>query len=222
MTHDSKTDRYTYGPLVIIAFGTAMALLLVAFDLVPGIAPFYLEETETVGQALLGLFVAALFMERVLEVFITAWRQRERGELDHALKSAERAHADALSKLEASDNPSDALRSAVVEARETIDQTDAPLRAYKRQTQRYALAFGFAVGLLFALVGVRALSETVSYENLTGIQYFLFQVFDLLLTAGIIAGGSDAIHRLVSIFTDGFDATRARIKASASASDSSV
>ena len=56
-------------------------------------ANFRLESAADIVDALTGLFVAALFMERVQEVIVKAWRQKDRLEIDSDLEKAKLAVA---------------------------------------------------------------------------------------------------------------------------------
>lgn len=179
---------------VIVFLGALIAVVSTQF---PNAAEFKLETGQEIVEALLGLFVAALFMERVQEVVVTAWCQGERLTLESNLEDAKRVANE--------DGASDEDRQAVLDA-------ERALKYYKNSTKVFAFSVGLFIGFIFALLGVRALAEVMIYENLAGFQSDFFAVIDLLVTAGVIAGGSDAIHKLISVFTDAFDATRRRLK----------
>lgn len=178
-----------------------VAAIAVAVGGVPNAAAFKLETPDAVVEALMGLFVAALLMERIQEVFITAWRSKETEDL--------KTNLDAL-KTDYQRNSTDTISSQVLQATRALN-------TYKKKTRDIAFGLGLFLGFTFALVGVRSLSAMTEYENLVGFQAVLFNVFDLFLTAGVIAGGSDAIHKLISVFTDGFDTTRIMLKKKAAA-----
>ena len=197
-------------PIFRLRFFTRLTFAIIAiaaafvayFGVFPDSAYFKLETASEIGQGLLGLFVAALLMERVQEVFVTAWRQGGRIIRDAELnKAAAAAVAVPQGKAE-----QDALKSAQFE-----------LEVYKNTTKSVAFGIGLIIGFLFALAGLRSLSEFMVYENLEGHQAVVFEFADILVTAGVIAGGSDAIHKLISVFTDGFDMTRKLLKNSAAA-----
>lgn len=160
---------------------------------------FKLDTAADIVRPLTGLLVAALFMERLQEVLVKAWRQRERLKIEAELKKAK-------------------LMVAVNDSESTLDkqaEVEARLLDYQNDTKNFAFAIGLAIGFVFALFGLRCLSEVMNYENIVGAQAIVFEFADLIVTAGVIAGGSDALHKFVSIFTDFFDATRLRVKQSA-------
>ena len=47
----------------------------------------------------------------------------------------------------------------------------------------------------------------------TGLQGDLLNMADILVTGGLLGGGSDGIHKLVSVITDFLDKTRQNINA---------
>ena len=123
------------------------------------------------------LYVVALFVERSLEVFIKAWRQSGKSRLQENLRLAnENATADAEKELE----------------------------EYRAGTQRRALLAGLTLGILVSLSGIRLLGSIFEVDNFSGwsFQQSLFQLTDILLTAGLIAGGSKTIHELMALIDD--------------------
>ena len=128
------------------------------------------------------LYIVALFVERSLEVLIKAWRQGGRVSLEGTLRSAN----DAKQKTNAEEK----------------------LREYKTGTQKRALLAGLTLGLLVSLSGVRLLGPIFEVDDLTGFQDKLFQLTDIVLAAGLIAGGSAAIHQLMALIDDFLRTTR--------------
>ncbi|MDH7444133.1 hypothetical protein [Aquimarina sp. 2201CG14-23] len=85
---------------------------------------------------------------------------------------------------------------------------DAPKKNFKNTTLT-----SFTIGLLIAIVGFRILetfmnppSETVLFQNVA------FRSLDCILTASIIAGGTDGWHQLVSLISDITKSKRKEIK----------
>ena len=58
------------------------------------------------------------------------------------------------------------------------------------------------VGLISA-VGIRMLESIVdrnALNEITRLQTFVFRLVDVLLTCGVIAGGSEGIHKIANIY----------------------
>ncbi len=96
-------------------------------------------------------------------------------------------------------------------------KTNEQLRsAYKSQTRKIALWTALSVGLLISGVGVRSLDtllQPVPQGALnSGIQSLVFRCRDVVLTGGLIAGGSDGIHKITQLASTFFEETRNGIK----------
>ena len=130
------------------------------------------------------LYIIALFVERAIEVLIKAWRQGGKVSLEEKHKS----------------EPTD-------------PQNENELIRYKVGTQRRALLVALTLGILISLAGVRLLGPIFGVDNTDqtwGIQQGIFQFTDILITAGLIAGGSTTIHELMALIDDFLKTTRNR------------
>ena len=70
-------------------------------------------------------------------------------------------------------------------------------------------------GLLISAIGFRALQSIVDIEawkGITGNQLNAFYLVDILLTSGLIAGGSDGVHKLMQIYSTFMDASNEKRK----------
>ena len=120
-------------------------------------------------------------------MLIKAWRQGGRVSLE---EGAQRSRGD------------DTKKKAAEEA----------LRRYKTGTQRRALLAGLTLGVMVSLSGVRLLGPIFDVSALTGVQGKLFHLTDVVLAAGLIAGGSAAIHQLMALIDDFLKTTRQSAK----------
>ena len=171
-----------------------MALLVVALAVVVAVqgdslAPAAVAADErpflTALMQLGILYIVALFVERSLEVLLKAWRQGEKTRLEEKVREAEeRGRAAAESEL----------------------------RDYRAGTQRRALLAGLTLGLLVSLSGVRLLGPIFDLAAASALQRAVFRFTDIVLTAGLIAGGSAAIHELMALIDDFLRASRKRAK----------
>jgi hypothetical protein len=86
---------------------------------------------------------------------------------------------------------------------ELIDaQTE--LIQFKAETLQWTMPAGFALGLLMAAFGVRALSQfiepTTGTSASTETQNWLFNMSDIVFTGALLAGGADPIHKLLDLY----------------------
>ena len=160
--------------------------------------------TADILQLLTGLFVVSLLLERSLEVFVTTWRGPGTAELDLKV-SKQRNELAEIKKAAAND--------AV--AAEALAQAEHERTKYKSDTQRVALWTGLTFGLLVSTVGVRSLQALVdgaALSKASHAQVIGFHLVDVLLTGGLIAGGSEGIHKITQVFTNYMEISAKRIK----------
>lgn len=168
-----------------------LALAVVVFSLGDALKPIGTKDGEApflTALTQLGiLYIVALFVERSLEVLIKAWRQG--GKL--------RLQAQAQSKTD-----------------DTKAEAEKALEEYKAGTQRRALLVGLTLGILVSLSGVRLLGPIFEFDGAGAwsFQQGVFQFTDIIVTAGLIAGGSATIHELMALVDDFLRASRKRAK----------
>jgi len=140
---------------------------------------------DFIGQ-LAPLFLAALLIERSLEVFISTLRGagevKRQAVVDRCKKAAD---ADA-SKLPA-------LYAAQDE-----------LSDYKSSTQQIAMPSAVVLGILVSAVGIRCLGPLLADPTFKDrqAQQPWFTAADVLLTGGLLGGGSDFVHQFITSLTD--------------------
>ena len=132
------------------------------------------------------LYVVALLVERSLEVLLKAWRQGGKIRLEEEARSA---------------------------GEDGRTAAEAKLQQYRVGTQRRALLFGLVLGVMVSLSGVRLLGSIFEFGAGTApFQRDLFQFTDVIVTAGLIAGGSATIHKAMARIEDLLKANRTRAK----------
>ena len=89
-------------------------------------------------------------------------------------------------------------------------QKEKKLKKYKAGTQRRALLTGLTLGLLVSLSGVRLLGPIFPFSDIGAFQTAVFHFTDIIITAGLIAGGSSTIHELMALIDDFLRASRNR------------
>ncbi len=179
----------------------ALVGLLVSSTAVAGLAAPSLIRFRTISvveftELLVPAFMAALFIERVIEVLVSIARGEDRRQLCAASEAAER-RANERNASKAKGDAATAARLAGMK-----------LAAFQSETQNVALVFGVALGVVLSVLGVRVLEQLVQVDVLAGApawQQSGFRMFDVVVTGGLIGGGADGMHKLVSVFTTKFD-----------------
>ena len=148
-------------------------------------------QPQNVASVMAPLLLTAGFIERAVEVVITPWRDPGATRLKTALSAAKA-------------NP--AATDAQAAAQAAID-------AFQGKTTQYAFAIAALFGLVAAMVGVRALwpfldpTAMTIFKAASLVQQNTFIVFDVVLSAALLAGGANGIHSVVTAFTTFFDTT---------------
>ena len=143
---------------------------------------------QNIANIMAPLVLVALFIERAVEVVVSAWRDEGAKSLEHVCATAE-----------AGSQPY-AVRN---------------LSMYKVQTMRLAMIVSFSLACFAALVGVRAVApllDASAVAGLSGGQLLWFSRFDIGVTALLIAGGAEGLHQIVSTFTDFLEKTRGNLQ----------
>ena len=127
-------------------------------------------------------------------------------------------------RTEIKQNPGDTsdLEVRLSEKLNNLEKFNLDRAEYKSQTRKIALWVALFIGLVISGVGIRALETLIVvvteftppdkqppfyYEQIR-----IFRVLDTILTGGLIAGGSDGIHKLTVVFTVFLEETRNQIK----------
>lgn len=177
---------------VLIAAAAVAALLAANW---PALRFVKLEGGEFVSR-LGALLLFAFLIERTAEVFLTIWR------------------AEGSYKLEA--EVQRLLRAGKAPTAPDLQNAQDRQLAYKAETQRLAMPANFILGLLIASFGVRVIEQfmvlpDVGTPDRPGeIQLWCFHVADIFLTAALLAGGADPIHKLMDTFRKFMEASSAK------------
>lgn len=151
---------------------------------------FILLTPQEMVQRLTPLFIASALIERAVEVLITPWRDSE---------------AERLQQIAAS-----GTLAAPVAARAGQE--------WRKTTRQIAFAASTGLGLCVSIAGFRGL-ETFANTPGTPSQATWFHAIDVVITAMVLGGGADGMHKLISLITDFLDATREKVRASAPPTD---
>jgi hypothetical protein len=183
-------SKPTIVTVVVMAF---IAVLLYFFWPNFGAIRFKNYSAAEFTQQLMPLALVALFIERSLEVVVTAWRG---GDAETKQLAVDNAAAEA--KADTSKLP--ALATA-----------KTALTNYKSETRQIAFPAALILGIIISALGIRGLGtllDTTVFAALPGPQQRGFTIVDVLLTGSLLGGGSDFVHKVITTFTDLLDATK--------------
>ncbi len=209
--------QWILSPVVLLVFWLlAIFVLTLSLWLTKAPIAFKAFTYEDVLRLLSVVFLAALFAERALEVFITTWRGPGANDREKTFKQLEKRVAEYKAMTPAQ---LEADHINLEEERNKLDEADREYSTYKSQTQRIALWSSLILGLAISAVGIRTIEMLVDGTIISGLeastphQVAAFRLVDVLLTGGLIGGGSEGVHKITQVFTDFMDKTRQRINA---------
>lgn len=171
------------------------------------------------------LATIALFLERGVEVFVASWRDPDadviRSRKLVVMKEIEHFQADIkeleteIELLRQANQPfqsQEAMRRVFIDAVNVKEKDICAIEAeeiiYASGTKRFAMYFALGAGMVISAVGIRILGTLVEFEpGMSGRQQMAFRLTDIALTGGLLAGGSEALHRLAALYNTFLDAT---------------
>jgi hypothetical protein len=222
----------------MLSIFTAVVLAIAVFGRATSV-PFKADIlTQVMPSLLAGLFAIAAIMERAVAMLNDIWfgelrEQREEqvrqksNQLKAAraeLQSAWQAHAllaqelvrtgnqDAITRAFAATEPaaSTTLQQKVTSLVQALDQAGKDLAAITWQQSRIRLIFGYAIALVVSAVGVSTLTAMLDVGGLSSQQRTLFRTVDILLTAGLLSGGTSGISAITELLGTFVNVSRKR------------
>ena len=197
----SESRRFSHTKeAVFIVLILAAALALLYYTKAIGV-PFKSFTESDVLAIITSMFVVAVFMERSIEAILTPVRAPDRQKIEQELEDIKRAV-----------ETDDSKKGKQIEK-------ERELQRYRLNTAKHAYWLSFGFGLIISVVGIRTLAGLVNPGDLKAlgdIHRTLFSFVDIVLTGGVIAGGSaaiDKIGRAISEFFNFKSATDAKTPA---------
>lgn len=207
-----------------------LAFILIGILLLGAAFPFAVKLKnfeESQFQMLLGsLAIITLFLERGVEVFVASWRDPDadmiRSRKLVVMKEIEHFQADikdleteieflkqANQEFQNQETERKALIDAVNIKEKDICAIESDEIVYASGTKRFAMYFALGAGMIISAVGIRILGTLVEEfgPDMGNLQQMAFRLTDIALTGGLLAGGSEALHRLAALYNTFLDAT---------------
>ena len=167
--------------------------------LTPDLVRFENFQSVNIVQLLGLLFLITLFQERTLEVIVITWWGPSEARLENQIQRHQRK----ISELKDVEEEGDVDETALEQELKNLEDTRERQTENKSKKQRFALLTSLSLGLLISAVGIRTLGSIVdrnALNEISRLQSFAFRVVDVLLTGGVIAGGSEGIHKIANIY----------------------
>ncbi|KAA3622064.1 MAG: hypothetical protein DWQ02_26720 [Bacteroidetes bacterium] len=173
---ETNPDRNNFGKVLVFI---VLIIIIISFSLQQLNAPFKEDlELNDIAGALGAMFIIILLVERVIEIFISIWRAPGSDLLKQQVETLEKAPT---------------TPDQLIKAQEDYTK-------FKARTKSIALQLGFSISVLICATGIGLLSEIIDVlpEEAPSLQKSFIRGIDIVLTSGLIAGGSDAFHQFVN------------------------
>lgn len=183
-------------------FAVAVILVVVVLVVVYNFdaIPFKDEFLSNIGNLLALLFFASLLLERALDVLLTITRAPHSEQLDEVI-------ADFRYLLQQKDIPPEKKQ----QTRESLIAKQDEKRDWRNGTRNISMWLGLILGVIIAAVGIRTLGSIIDMSAIPNkAQHDAFAVVDVLLTGGLLAGGSDGIHKVAELYRNFFESRSAQ------------
>ena len=183
-------------------------LLFGAVSILAGLVlPNQLDFHEDIAQklpTLIGyIFLISLFVERAIEVFLSAWRSDGADNLDFKITYKNKEIENH------SGEDADVSKSALYADLERLEKDRVFYSAKSRSIAQWT---GLTIGICISFIGIRVLGNIVNPSTLTSLQMNLFVTVDVIITAAVLAGGSDAINKMMKVYNSFMSATEKKTK----------
>jgi hypothetical protein len=182
----------------VVALAFCAAAIVAATQLLRGTNPppiaFRADALSNVANVLAPFIVISALIERAVEVIAAGWREPAAREHVAAVAAAATGHGE---------------RSAEHRA------ADQRRRRYKAATMQIAFMVSFTLALMVAMAGVRGVSQFLQLDGVATAQMTVLRWADVAITALMLAGGAEGIHRVVTTITALLDATKERASGAA-------
>lgn len=207
--------------VIIYSFLSAAIILGVAGYYSTKSLEFHKEIWTALIPSVLGsLLLVSLFVERLIEVFVSIWCDPQSAMHEQNRdywKSRQNQLAQDILALKAEQNstpPPNTTRiteivtllgekqHATEEAINNVDIEEKALLPFEARTRKASTWIGLVIGIFTSAVGFRFLSQIVVLDQtfIGSPQYNFFVVVDVLLTGAVLAGGSKLIHQIFSTY----------------------
>lgn len=145
------------------------------------------------------LVLISLFVERTIEVFLSTWRSSGADELDGKLAN--------LKKRISEKEKTTTSTSEIESLKEKLEGFKMERTLYRAESRHISHWLGLGIGWLVALVGVRVLGNIVNINSLTNTNLGMFNVVDIFITGAVLAGGSEAINKIMKVYNNFMSST---------------
>ncbi|MFC1573315.1 hypothetical protein ACFL6M_06920 [Candidatus Eisenbacteria bacterium] len=158
------------------------------------------------------LVLISLFVERAIEVVLSAWRSQGADLLDWTIRNKKKQLSEHETLSAEGPRPAQHSQTSIQTLKNELEKLEEDRVIYSAKSRFAAQWLGVGIGLLVALVGVRVLGNILNTSALTGKQAGAFIIVDVLVTGVVLAGGSEAINKIMRVYNSFMSSTEQKAK----------
>ena len=182
------------------------------------------DPKASIPTILSSMLVVSLFVERIIEVFVSVWVDRDSASheqnLDYWQATQGRLNKEIQALIAERDGPpptvDDARKAKINELLVTrhdeidaavvyADTEEKALLPFQARTLKVSTWVGLVIGVITSAAGFRFLSQLVVLPADAAFrdsgQFEVFVAADILLTGAVLAGGSKLVHQIFSVYS---------------------
>ena len=182
---DTEYRRYRTGLVVLSG-------VIIGTGIFPDGVSFNELSSRGLAGTLTGLFILVLLVERATEIAMIIWRE---------------ADTEILKKKISAIPEADRTGTRAIEYQAALKE----LEDRAADTKRWALSCGIVLSVIVCVAGAGLLTSVLNYSDGNRFQKYLLRAVDIVLTSGLIAGGSDSFHQFVATLDTFFKNSRDRL-----------
>ena len=192
----TEKKRYSrlWGALLLVVVSA------IAWDIGPVTLPFKPEIQKTFPTMVGYLLLISLFVERAIEVFLSALRSGGADHLDRKLANTKEQIAEQVAAMEGDVADKGEIARELKTARIDLKKLEKERIQYRANSRFISQWMGLGFGIFVSMVGIRVLGNLVDESKLVGDQAAIFLLVDIILSGAVLAGGSEAINKLMKVY----------------------
>ncbi|MEQ8908132.1 MAG: hypothetical protein RIC95_02990 [Vicingaceae bacterium] len=185
--------------LIILVVAVIFITVSSAFDTIK----FKNISQDEINTLMFNLGLIALVIERSLLVLLAVWRGEEKEmkkidleDAEHKFTLVKEQVSQSVAPASAANTPGAAVHdsSPLAKAKDQVTAAKKSLELYRVGTRALSIRVSFFIGILLSALGFR-IFEFLFETNFSGpFQANLFSIADIVLTAGIVSGGSSGLN----------------------------
>lgn len=164
--------------------------------------PYQIDMTGAATQLAGALFVVTLFVERSTAVLNSIW-------FSESIRQAKAIKSVEMTQWISAESRHETLPTPLLKSIEALTRIEA-------QQEKVRSGAGFIIATFVSAAGVRTLQflqilPAANSSEVQSFQYAVYHAADILITAGLISGGSNGLHNIIDLLSNYVATTKEKL-----------